>query len=88
MGSSSGATTKLRAMLSFALIPSCSVPAEVDVLVGDATKAQKRLGWVPRTTVSDLASMMVAADLRRGGANPLTFRREDPAAERLEAIMA
>lgn len=40
-------------------------PAEVDLLVGDATKARTQLGWVPKTTLEDLAQLMVAADLRR-----------------------
>jgi GDPmannose 4,6-dehydratase len=38
-------------------------PAEVDILQGDATKAQKILGWKPRTTFKELAKMMTDADL-------------------------
>jgi GDPmannose 4,6-dehydratase len=38
-------------------------PAEVEQLLGDATKARTMLGWEPRTTVEDLARMMVAHDL-------------------------
>ena len=38
-------------------------PAEVDHLVGDATKAAKDLGWHPDVTFSELVSMMVTADL-------------------------
>jgi GDPmannose 4,6-dehydratase len=38
-------------------------PAEVEQLLGDATKARTVLGWEPRTTVEDLARMMVAHDL-------------------------
>ncbi len=38
-------------------------PAEVDLLLGDATKAQERLGWVPRTSFDDLVTMMVDQDL-------------------------
>ncbi len=38
-------------------------PTEVDMLQGDASKARKRLGWKPRTTVEELARMMVAHDL-------------------------
>ena len=38
-------------------------PAEVEQLLGDATKARAVLGWEPRTTVEDLARMMVAYDL-------------------------
>ena len=40
-------------------------PAEVDLLLGDAAKAKKALGWTPKTTFSQLVTMMVAADLER-----------------------
>lgn len=38
-------------------------PAEVDYLVGDATKAKKDLGWTPKTSFKQLVEMMVKADL-------------------------
>jgi len=38
-------------------------PSEVDVLVGDATKAQRILGWEPRTKFKDLVRLMVDADM-------------------------
>jgi GDPmannose 4,6-dehydratase len=38
-------------------------PAEVDALLGDATKAWEKLGWVPDVTARELCSEMVAADL-------------------------
>ncbi len=38
-------------------------PAEVDVLVGDATKARQKLGWTPRTTFAELVTLMVDADI-------------------------
>ncbi len=38
-------------------------PAEVEQLLGDATKARTVLGWEPRTTVEELARMMVEHDL-------------------------
>jgi GDPmannose 4,6-dehydratase len=38
-------------------------PAEVDLLLGDASKARKVLGWVPRVTFKDLVRLMVDADL-------------------------
>jgi len=38
-------------------------PAEVDLLVGDGTKARDGLGWEPETSFADLVTMMVDADL-------------------------
>ncbi|MFM8893107.1 MAG: GDP-mannose 4,6-dehydratase [Planctomycetia bacterium] len=38
-------------------------PAEVDLLLGDGTKARTRLGWTPRTSFEQLVDMMVDADL-------------------------
>ena len=40
-------------------------PAEVDLLIGNPEKAQKELGWQPKTTLEELCQMMVEADLRR-----------------------
>jgi GDPmannose 4,6-dehydratase len=40
-------------------------PAEVDLLIGNPAKAQAQLGWEPRTTLEELCTMMVEADLRR-----------------------
>jgi GDPmannose 4,6-dehydratase len=40
-------------------------PAEVDVLLGNAAKARKKLGWAPKTSLRDLVAMMVDADMRR-----------------------
>ncbi|MBM3334977.1 GDP-mannose 4,6-dehydratase, partial [Candidatus Sumerlaeota bacterium] len=40
-------------------------PAEVDLLIGDATKAHQKLGWRPRVTFEQLVRMMVEADLQR-----------------------
>ena len=37
-------------------------PAEVDLLIGDAAKAKKVLGWQPRTTFAQLVKIMVDAD--------------------------
>jgi GDPmannose 4,6-dehydratase len=38
-------------------------PAEVDLLVGDATKAKQVLGWEPKTSFEELIRMMVRSDL-------------------------
>jgi len=43
-------------------------PAEVDLLIGDASKAESVLGWRAETTLEQLCDMMVAADLRRNEA--------------------
>ncbi|MCC4591435.1 GDP-mannose 4,6-dehydratase [Xanthomonas sacchari] len=40
-------------------------PAEVDLLIGDPSKAEHVLGWKPETTLEQLCQMMVEADLRR-----------------------
>ena len=40
-------------------------PAEVDHLVGNASKAREQLGWAPRVSFRELAEMMVDADLER-----------------------
>ena len=38
-------------------------PAEVEMLVGDASKAKRELGWAPRTSFEELIRLMVEADL-------------------------
>jgi GDPmannose 4,6-dehydratase len=73
-----GVTTTVREMcrLAFAHVgldykeyvvvdPNLFRPAEVQVLLGDPTKAKERLGWQAKTALADLISMMVEADLRR-----------------------
>ncbi len=42
-------------------------PAEVDTLLGNPAKAEKVLGWTPKTSLVELIQMMVDADLRRVG---------------------
>ena len=39
-------------------------PAEVDLLIGDYSKAKQKLGWQPKTTFKDLAKLMVDADIK------------------------
>ena len=38
-------------------------PAEVNLLIGDASKAKRKLDWVPKTRFVDLVRLMVHADL-------------------------
>lgn len=44
-------------------------PAEVDILLGDASKARDHLGWIPRVGLEELAGMMMKADLDRVARN-------------------
>lgn len=48
-------------------------PAEVDLLIGDATKAREELGWSPEVDLEKLTEMMVQADLVRAREGKLTF---------------
>lgn len=40
-------------------------PAEVELLIGDPSKAGRELGWKPQTTLEELCAMMVKEDIRR-----------------------
>ena len=48
-------------------------PAEVDLLLGDPTKAKNQLGWVPKYSFQDLVKEMVAFDLENETTNKYTF---------------
>lgn len=43
--------------------PKYNRPAEVDLLIGDYSKAKQELGWSPKTSFKELVEMMVKADL-------------------------
>ena len=61
-------------------------PAEVDLLIGDATKARTELGWEPEVDFPALVKMMVAHDLahrgRRRPASPAERARDAPVRSR------
>lgn len=46
-----------------AVDPAYFRPAEVDLLLGDPTKARKNLGWKPKVGLAELAKMMVESDM-------------------------
>lgn len=59
-------------------------PTEVDLLLGDATKAKRQLGWVPKTSFKELVRIMVEADMTlveqqlygvRGQKNPIAVNQ-------------
>jgi len=52
-----------RKKLVVAVDPRYFRPAEVETLLGDATKARQKLGWVPKTSFKDLVKAMVREDL-------------------------
>ena len=45
-------------------------PTEVDLLIGDPSKAQKKLGWKPKVSFKELVYLMVREDLRAEGVDP------------------
>jgi len=47
-------------------------PAEVETLLGDASKAREQLGWSPKISFDDLVSEMMEADLRKARGLPKT----------------
>lgn len=47
------------------IAPHLQRPAEVESLLGDYSKAERTLGWRPRTSLEELCAMMLAADIRR-----------------------
>ena len=46
-------------------------PTEVEVLIADITKAKEKLGWEPKIKFSDLIKIMVDADMRGAGLQPI-----------------
>ena len=56
------ATNKANGKVVVEIDPRYFRPAEVELLVGDASKAKEKLGWEPKITVEELVKEMVAAD--------------------------
>lgn len=48
-------------------------PAEVDLLIGDSSKAQRLLGWKPTVSLPELCEMMVKADVQRVKSGQVLF---------------
>jgi GDPmannose 4,6-dehydratase len=53
-------------------------PAEVDLLIGNPTKAKQKLGWQPSVTFEQLVQLMVEADLKALGLVPLNGHTVQP----------
>lgn len=51
-------------------------PTEVDLLIGDPTKARKQLNWKPKVTFKELVKIMMVADLEAEGLDPRKFGLE------------
>ena len=61
-------------------------PAEVDTLLGDASKARAKLGWVPEVSFYDLVTEMVRADLRDAQRDHLVQRHGHTVHKRAEGL--
>ena len=60
-------------------------PAEVDLLIGSYAKAERTLGWRPKTALSELCAMMVDADIARH--RKLHEGAPKPVAKRLSPVL-
>ena len=60
--------------LVVAIDPRYFRPAEVETLLGDASKAKRELGWSPQTSFDELVSEMVASDLKAAERDALVRR--------------
>ena len=48
-------------------------PTEVDLLIGDASKAKAKLGWAAKTGVDELVKIMLESDLKKYNVKPRSF---------------
>ena len=51
-------------------------PKEVNILLGDASKARKTFGWEPKVKFKELVRIMLEADLKQAGLDPAKFIKE------------
>jgi GDPmannose 4,6-dehydratase len=63
------AKTKQDGRIVMRIDPGYFRPTEVDLLIGDYSKAKEKLGWSPKVTFRELVSVMVKADLKRAQKN-------------------
>jgi GDPmannose 4,6-dehydratase len=61
-------------------------PAEVDLLLGDATKAKQKLGWQPQVSFPELVRLMVDADLCALGLDPVNGKRSSDVASLRQTV--
>jgi GDPmannose 4,6-dehydratase len=52
-------------------------PTEVDLLIGDPTKARTKLGWAPKVTLGEMIKEMVAEDVKTLKKQPATHKSHD-----------
>ena len=57
-------TDKATGKVVVEIAPEFFRPAEVDLLIGDSSKAKSRLGWQPKTSLQELVGMMVRHDMQ------------------------
>lgn len=67
-GESEAATCRETGRVVVRVNPKFYRPAEVDLLIGDASKARRVLGWEAKTTLEELCRIMVEADVKRNRA--------------------
>lgn len=60
----------------YAIDPRYFRPKEVDLLLGDASKAKEKLNWEPQTTFKKLTEIMLSADIEAVGLNPEDYGLE------------
>lgn len=72
-GEGEQATDRKTGQLIVRVNPEFYRPAEVDLLVGDPSKAKAKLGWAPQVDMAGLMQMMVEADMNRASKGSLRF---------------